>query len=341
MAKHQLLLLCCLCFAVLHAAQEQLETGLSDGRSPAAATSWTVKRNRCQPGAFIHSWIVGEGDILGSYAGSPQSVVSIQAKCSDGAILDSLAGSTPPARKQDSDSNSALLSAMGYHCSMLVEGSYNNNGGSRMVSFLKVGQNPADPGATPIKLNCSGIPASYVAVGYSGAAEDAVGGVNFLMAPFPQQPLSANKSSTADPTAPAWPHQSPSTNNSTTPDADGDFDGAPGPETKAQNSSGLIAPAAAAASAPARVEPAAVVAPPAAVPASATGPQGGDSGLQLTLAMKIGIATSSLVGVSALLTIAYNVWRWKNKLVKAKGSSNLGPMSSAPSAIGTEKPSMV
>jgi hypothetical protein len=57
--------------------------------------------------------------------------------------------------------------------------------------------------------------------------------------------------------------------------------------------------------------------------------------------MKIGIATSVLVGISALLTIAYNVWRWRNKLIKNKNSSNLGPMCSAPPAIGTEKPSMV
>ena len=202
MAKCQLLLLCCLCFAQLHAAPEQLETGWSDGKVPAAATSWTVKRNRCQPGTSIQSWIVGEGDVLGSYAGSPRSVVSVQAKCSDGALLDGLVSITPPVRKQGSDSNSALLSAMGYHCSMLVEGSYNNNGGSRMVSFLKVGQNPAGPGTTlltPIKLNCSRVPASYVAVGYSGAAEDAVGGVNFLMATFPTEPPpSASKSNTTD-----------------------------------------------------------------------------------------------------------------------------------------------
>jgi hypothetical protein len=69
MAKRQLLLLCCLCFAQLHSAPKQLETGWSDGKVPAAATSWTVKRNRCQPGTFIKSWIVGEGDVLGSYGG--------------------------------------------------------------------------------------------------------------------------------------------------------------------------------------------------------------------------------------------------------------------------------
>jgi hypothetical protein len=62
--------------------------------------------------------------------------------------------------------------------------------------------------------------------------------------------------------------------------------------------------------------------------------------MQLTLAMKIGIATSSLVGMSALLLTAYNLWRWRNKVLAAKNSRNLGPVSSTPSAIATEKPSI-
>jgi hypothetical protein len=95
LTRYQLLLLCCLCCAQLrmHAAQEQLETGWSNGRVPAAGTTWTVQLSKCQPGTFIESWIVGEGDISAS---SLRSVVSIQAKCSDGALLDALIGSTQP-----------------------------------------------------------------------------------------------------------------------------------------------------------------------------------------------------------------------------------------------------
>jgi hypothetical protein len=75
----------------MHAAQEQLETGCSNGRVPAAGTTWTVQLSKCQPGTFTESWIVGQGDVS---AGSLRSVVPVQAKCSDRALLDAITGST-------------------------------------------------------------------------------------------------------------------------------------------------------------------------------------------------------------------------------------------------------
>lgn len=281
-----------LLFCLALCAAQELETGWSNGMQPDQpdSTGWKALLSKCQPGAFIESWLVGEGDVHAT-AGSEKlvlrSVVSIQAICSDGEPLDAITGSAQPAQQHDSKSSGALTSPTGYSCSTLVQGSY-NNGGNWMMSFMSVGQTLAkEPAAKPITLKCSRIPASYVAVGYRGAAGNAVDGLNFLMAPFPQQAPSSNKSSATEPA--------------------GGNSSAAGPDTKAPNSSGPAPPPAA----------------PVPAPAGATAPADPKT---LSIGAWIGIGASCLVGVSALVTIAYNLWKWRNKrmLVAAKSSSSSG-----------------
>jgi hypothetical protein len=53
----------------------------------------------------------------------------------------------------------------------------------------------------------------------------------------------------------------------------------------------------------------------------------------------IGIAASCLVGLSALVAIAYNVWKWRNKhkLVAAKVGSQTSSDSSSSSRVGRRR----
>jgi hypothetical protein len=106
-----------------------------------------------------------------------------------------------------------------------------------------------------------------------------------------------------------------------------------GPETKARDTPGLAAPSPSPAPVPA---PARATAPaPAPAPARATAPADPQG---LSLGAWIGIGASCLVGVSALITIAYNVWKWKNKLnlIAAKSGSQTHSASS-----GSSKPFIV
>jgi hypothetical protein len=73
--------------------------------------------------------------------------------------------------------------------------------------------------------------------------------------------------------------------------------------------------------------------PAAPVPASA------DQTAQLSLGAWIGIGASCLVGISALVAIAYNIWKWKHKLSLLAAKS--GGQTSARAGSGSSKPFIV
>jgi hypothetical protein len=227
-----------------------IATGWSNGNQPPEALR-KFGIPLCPNNSYIDSWIVGEGDVASS-VGLLLSIVSIQARCSDGSLLPPIEGSTPVSAKHNASSTPELSSSSGYSCSKLH--GY-NNGGNWIMNFLGVGQQLAqDDAGRPLKFDCSKVPPAYVAVGYSGYTGFAVDAINVMMA-------------------------APPTGNGT-----------------------------------ASFSPAPTATTAAASPASEESPA------KLSTGAIVGIVTSSLVGLSAIVAIAYNLWKWVNKhrLVAAK-----------------------
>jgi hypothetical protein len=226
------------------------------------------------------------------------SVLSVQAVCSDGEKLGSIRGYDYNAVLRNASTDSGLQDPDGFNCDRLKKGSYNMER-NWMMSFMYATiyqQKPDDyPGGRPVKLNCNQIPPWYVAVGYIGAAGDAVDGLKFIMAPSPK--LSPSPA----------PHKTDNTQTHAAAFTTG--------ETKGPAAPTAPAPAPAPAAASASVDPKA-----------------------LSMGTWIGIAASCLVGLSALVAIAYNVWKWRNKhkLVAAKVGSQTSSGSSS-SRVGRRR----
>uniref|UniRef100_A0A383VK75 Uncharacterized protein n=1 Tax=Tetradesmus obliquus TaxID=3088 RepID=A0A383VK75_TETOB len=222
-------------------------------------------------------------------------------------------------------------------------------GSGLAIVFLGVGQQlTQDEAGTPLKINCSKVPKSFVAVGYSAVTGAAVDAVNFVMAAVPAGNSTA-AGTTAPPGSPAAAPASPSaaaaaptglflpvTSTSASPPL-------PSPAAAAEAAPAAPAPQPAAAAPPAarQPQPAAAAAPPtpsplaalaattlataaapgiAAAPPPPPKPAAEESPSKLSTGVIVGIVASSLVGLSAIITIAYNLWKWANKhrLVAAK-----------------------
>jgi hypothetical protein len=305
-----------------------VETGWSNGGKPAEVPSVAL----CPNSSFINSWIIGEGNVSSS-VGPLLSIVFVQARCSDGSLLAPIRGGSAEDAKHDSQSNSGLSSASGYTCSRLL--GY-NNGGNWMMNFLGVGQQPADdPAGKGLQLDCARVPQDYVAVGYSAFTGAAVDAIKFVMA----APPAATAATAAAPVAgsapaavkpglflPVPPGGAAATKQLPAPAAAPAITPAavtspavptqqqpPAPATAMQPA---VSPAAAVTASPVVAAPTPAATP---VPTPAPTPPAEGSG-GLSTGTIVGIVASSLVGLSAVVAIAYNVWKWvnKHKLVVAK-----------------------
>lgn len=286
----------------------------ADGRAGMAAYVQASRdRTICPNGSFIHTWDVGIGNVKAlpqsdADDGIRPSVVLLRAECSDGSRLRSLGSGTQPVVVHKYKENGKLRSATGYTCSQLL--GYNIGW---MVQFLGAG--PKDPYASPLTLNCSAIPASYVAVGFAGIGGMAVDAIKVIMAP-----ATASRS-----------HQ---------PLLDSTIDILPGEEKNTDDSSdGSQALEAAETAEPARHHnggPAAVVAAGLQAQTDGEGPQSAganrrpsSSPQKLSAAATVGVTATCLVGAALIAIVAYTLWKRKDKhtLAKDAATRNQGGLS--------------
>lgn len=170
--------------AIVRSGPKALETGWSNGRQPAEKPAAALHNGKCHNGSYIQSWTIGEGNVS-TTAGPLLSIVFIQARCSNGKLLAPITAGTAASVKHDNRSDSGLSSPSGYPCSRIL--GFNSNG-NWMINFLGVGQRVATSAeGTPLKVNCTGIPPSHVAVGYSACTGDAVDAIDLKMAAVPKK----------------------------------------------------------------------------------------------------------------------------------------------------------
>jgi hypothetical protein len=174
------------CLSAIHGATAQNTkwTGWSNGKGPtgtAPNSHVTVTLVKCKVGSYIEIWRVGRGNVV-----NWSSIVSIQAFCSDGALLTAIKGRNSATdvddiTLQDIAVLPGAVTSFGFECSQL-RGCNNQWDAGWMTDFFQVRQT-AMATCKPLQLSCGSIPPDYVAVGYEGFTGDAVDAVNFLMAP--------------------------------------------------------------------------------------------------------------------------------------------------------------
>jgi len=273
----------------------------ADGRAGMQAYARASRdRTICPNGSFIHTWDVGIGNVK-VLPRSPAedailpSVVLLRAECSDGSLLRSLGSGTQPVVLHKYKSNGKLRSATGYTCSQLW--GYNSGW---MVQFLGAGPKDPPDDASPLTLNCSVIPASYVAVGFAGITGMAVDAIKVIMAP-------------------ATASRSPQ------PLLGSTVDILPGEEENTDDSSdGLEALEPAGTAETARHHdggPAAAVAArlPTQPPPAGADRQPSSSPQKLSAAATVGVTTTCLVAAALIATVAYTLWKRKDKHTLGKG----------------------